>query len=69
MRESHILPEEPGIYEAAAFPVADGFMPYVLHDDGTWIELADSGDGPFIWDSDDLALNGPMRRLVPEQET
>lgn len=43
------LPTEPGLYESSAYPLADGFYPYLLDHKGEW----------WVLDTDEVDL-GPL---------
>lgn len=58
--EIRALPTEPGVYEAAAYPIADRYVPYIL-ENGVLRESI-TGTTP---DAAEVAEIGPFTRLEP----
>lgn len=58
------IPEEPGLYEADAYPMADGYSGYMLSADGDWYEVGQDDVRLFQVSRKDIEAIAPMYPLT-----
>lgn len=60
------IPTAPGLYEAAAYPIVDGYNGYLRTRKGQWYEV--SSEEAYLYEFDLSMIEGiaPMTPLVPD---